>query len=690
MKKLLIVILSLAILSAAGAGIFYYVTASGPSIEDVLPEGAGFYAKFSNLRTTREKIVATKLWQNLRQVDYSLLFEGRLLSGEQKTVIELIQQKVFHPSTAVVLDKLFGREAALAVYEPDTDISSIAAAGPEDQPRLWGELLSNVFLVTRLDPDVQWMESVSGLLGLSAEGLNVEEISYEGETIRLVTIPDSILKIGFVRLKDLLIIGVGDKAARRSVDVYKKSEAALAADPNLRMAGERSTDPVDVIGYIHLEKLLSAAKKNIHQVFDRMGQEEAPSQETDSTRRKTGDVKKQWDRIFDQASGLTVLGFSGQWVDTVQIKFDLFLDKAKLDSERAALYTCASARNKTLGFTPKDILGYQWNNCSDFGYYWRQLKKESAQDQMEQAIGLSLEKDILPVLGDEIGGYLADIRVGAMFPYPQFLFFVEINDRDRAGEILTKLTEHALIVPQEEEYKNIVLHYVSLPFEIDIQPAYCLLDNYLLVGTNRQMLKNSIDAFLDPSLGLSHDETFQVMDLGAAGESRSIQFARVGQIMGKMEGVLEWSKTWINSQDVRREAFKSGSKKRLADVETDLNSHKMALEEKTARVKTLEEEIWDMESRGLDVTQQRGELKSLGDSIKELDGQIASAEEQKKELVEIIGGYDNRLDVTQRREHLIEGLIRPLLKSCAFIRSYGARTTLDHDVLTSLFFLKVE
>ncbi len=676
MKKLLIVILSLAILSAAGAGIFYYVTASGPSIEDVLPEDALFYVKFSNLRTTREKIVSTKLWQNLRQVDYSLLFEGR--------------PKIFHPSTAVILDQLFGREAALAVYEPDMDISSISAAGPEDQPRLWGEILSNVFLVTRLEPDVQWMESVSGLLGLSAEGLNVEEISYEGETIRLVTIPDSMLKIGFVRLKDLLIIGVTDKAARRSVDVYKKSEAALTADPKRRMAGERSTDPVDVIGYADLEKLLSAAEKNVHQVFDRMGQEEAPSQETDSSRLKADEVKKKWDGIFDQASGLTVLGFSGQWADAVQIKFDLFFDKAKLDSDQADLYTCAPAQNQTLGFIPKDVLGYQWNNCSDFGYYWRQLKKGSTQDQMEQAIGLNLEKDILPLLGDEIGGYLADLRVGAMFPYPQFLFFVEINDRDRAGEILTKLIEHTLIVPQEEEYKRIVLHYISLPFEIDIQPAYCLLDSYLLAATNRQMLKNSIDAFSDPSLTLSHDETFQTMDLGAAGESRSLQFAKAGQIMEKMEGVLEWSKTWIDAQDARKEAFKSGSQKRLADVETDLNDHRMALEEKTARVKTLEEEIWDMESRGLDVTQQRGEFKSLGDSIKELDGQIASTEEQKKELVEIIGGYDNHSDGTQRREHLIEGLIRPLLKSAAFIRSYGARTTLDRDVWTSTLFWDLE
>ncbi len=676
MKRLLIVILSLAILSAVGAGIFHYVTASGPSIEDVLPEGAVFYVKFLNLRITREKIVSTKLWQNLRQVDASLLFEGRL--------------KIFHPSTAAVLDKLFGREAALAVYEPDMDISSIAAASPEDQPRLWGELVSNVFLVTRLEPDVQWMESVSGLLGLSAEGLNVEDVRYEGETIRLVTIPDSTLKIGFVRLKDLLIIGVTDKAARRSVDVYHRSEAALAADPNLRMAGERSMDPVDVIGYVHLEELLSAAKKNIHQVFDRLKGQEALPQETDSSQPKTSEVQKKWDGIFGQASGLTVLGFSGQWADAVKIKFDLFLDKAKLDSEKAALYTCAPGQNKTLGFIPKDILGYQWNNCSDFEYYWKQIKKESAQDQMEQTIGLSLETDILPVLGDEIGGYLSDIRVGAMFPYPQLLFFVEVNDQDKAGEILTKLTEHALIVQQAEEYKSIVLHYISLPFEIDIQPAYCLLDSYLLAATNRQLLKDSIDAFSDPSLGLSHDETFQAVDLGTAGEIRSFQFARVGQIMGKMEGVLEWSKTWIDSQDARKEAFKSGSQKRLADVDNDLNSHKMTLEQKKARVKTLEEEIWDMESRGLDVTLQRGELKSLGDSLKELDEQIASAEEQKKELVKIISGYDNRLDGTQRREHLIEGMIRPLLKSAAFIRSYGTRTTLDHDVLTSLFFLKVE
>ena len=40
---------------------------------------------------------------------------------------------------------------------------------------------------------------------------------------------------------------------------------------------------------------------------------------------------------------------------------------------------------------------------------------------------MNIEEDVLPAFGDEMGGYLKDVRVGSLFPVPEFLFFIKIG-----------------------------------------------------------------------------------------------------------------------------------------------------------------------------------------------------------------------------------------------------------------------
>ena len=40
---------------------------------------------------------------------------------------------------------------------------------------------------------------------------------------------------------------------------------------------------------------------------------------------------------------------------------------------------------------------------------------------------LNIEQEILPVIGDEFGGFISDIQVEGMFPIPQIALFLKIK-----------------------------------------------------------------------------------------------------------------------------------------------------------------------------------------------------------------------------------------------------------------------
>ena len=105
------------------------------------------------------------------------------------------------------------------------------------------------------------------------------------------------------------------------------------------------------------------------------------------------------------------------------------------------MYSRAPRENRSIRFVPVDILAYQWNNTFSLKDYWEHIKQQTAgANQGQQGIssqqavavaegflGLSLERDILPALGDEIGGYLADVELGEPFPIPELVLFMKIE-----------------------------------------------------------------------------------------------------------------------------------------------------------------------------------------------------------------------------------------------------------------------
>jgi hypothetical protein len=696
MKRTIVIVLGAALLACIGAGVFFYVSKPRVSPETVLPEGALFYVQGSDLKSALAKITSTRFWEMMRVLDYDFMMKSTGVRPEQRRVIKAVQDQISNPSLGAMLEKFFGKEFVLAVYPAELDSARISLLNKGDIVAALEQFLSTIVLVTRVGADVQVMESLFDQLN----DLETETLKYEGHDVRLIVIPGAGIRVGFVRIKDFLIVGLGDRMLRRGIDVYRGKEKTLAQDAFFRRAKGRFVGSWELDGYMDLSKLLGFFKglvKNLREQVSAGG-----SAAGGMGHGKTRYILRQMDNLFDQADAMEIFGFGARSGVVSEFKFDLFFDKGKVSSDMAALLACPASEDKALSFVPQDMMGYQWSNCFDLEDLWKQFKKEIVQaqehgspvasqlEQIQQVIGVDIEKDIVPAFGGEIGGYLSDVQMGGMFPYPHMVFFIKVNDERKARDVVAKLQQQIPGVWQSETYKDVGLAHFSSPLIGDVQPGYCFLDGYLLIGLNAKLLKGSVDALHEASLSLASSRLFTEMDPVLGGRNRSVQFLKVDQLVRKSQDVMEWAQARRTSKDTQGQAFKLGGEKRLEDTRAAIARKSAELAELKSRQTALEDEAWNMNARGADDGRQQAQMSELKEKIASQEREIASDKEQEAELEKILKGYDRPSADQERKDEILKKAVYPLLKSLSSVKAMGIRTTLEDKVLEANILLKVE
>ena len=113
----------------------------------------------------------------------------------------------------------------------------------------------------------------------------------------------------------------------------------------------------------------------------------------------------------------------------------MLFDKTKMDLTLARSYSFKPQKNSTIDFVPKDIIAYQWSNCFDAGLSWDNFKQQLSKTPqrfpqgvspeeiiagIEQGLGINIEYDIIPALGNETGGFLSGINLQGPVPVPEY------------------------------------------------------------------------------------------------------------------------------------------------------------------------------------------------------------------------------------------------------------------------------
>ena len=692
MKKAVWIILGVIVILAAGAGVYFYkMSLVKVAIEEVLPQGALGYARLSDIEKRLNDFATTKLWKSISAIDVPMLMEKSGSTQQQieqsgYTGIKKIFTAFSEPNTNMLLMKLFGVEVAVAFYPSNVKL---------DKNTQWQEAASSVIFVTRLKTGAQILESLVSMSKQLGHDVQTTVEEYKNHKITRLEFSKEKMSIGYIREKDLLIFGLGPRSAQMAIEVISKEKLPLIEDQTFKSAQSHFLPAAQTVVYGNLEFLFSNLLKQLMTLASPVaagGKSEDPAK-----------VQKEIDEAMSKVAGFKAIGYSFSPAPLETHKFDVLFDKEKLDPSLKAMYSCPPQENKTTSFIPSDAMAYQWNNCLDFKSQWNEFKKElqknynddskgvSAQEtiaSIEKSLKLSIEKDILPAFGQEVGGYLADISLEGPFPMPKLVLFVQVADQSAAEKVISTLTTNPQIVMQKEDYKNVQIKYAALTLGAQIQPSYCFLDGYLLLATNREVIKATIDSLNKTVPALLSSEAFKNVNFGLSDKNNSILFVKLDSLFHRLHTIAQWGVTQVEARASRMQAFKQGMKDRLEYAKTDLAKEEADLKTLNLDLGGTKIQLKSLQAQSQDVMETLNKIDHLEKQIETKNDSIKRSQDNISELGETVQSLEEDKTNPELTKLYVEKIFIPILDALQSYQALGSRAVFNEGVLESTLFLK--
>jgi hypothetical protein len=308
---------------------------------------------------------------------------------------------------------------------------------------------------------------------------------------------------------------------------------------------------------------------------------------------------------------------------------------------------------------------------------------------LETKIGMSVDNELVPALGDEAAFIFKDINVEGLFPVPEFVVCLKVKDKATIEKALNSLLKGGELSYKSEGYKGIDLKYIALPFGSELQPSYCYVGDYLLVSLGRKSIKESIDTSKGASKSILDNEDFKAVNHGLTGECNSVYFLKPDVLAQRGKSLCEWLYGWMVIAEKQAEKFKETAKTRsealaaiVARDEANLEVSKMALV-------SVEKEIEDLKAKGADTSVKQAESDKIKDYIalrqKTLDGNKKNLEQSQAAANR---PPEKKMDLPLVKLYL-DDLVYPVLDGFQSLKAVGSKTTFGDGMSHSECFSKV-
>jgi len=629
MKKLIFILIVFVLVVVVASLLLFTKKGDGVPVENVVPSGPLAYFNVKDLGAKLDNLTAKEFFSKVSEIDIISVMKKNGASAKEVAQAEALIGQLSDQEVHGFIKRFFGQEVAVAVYPTkfkDLSLNSLY------------NIAANVIFVTRLSPEAEFMTFFVDTLGRFSKDFNSEVIKYQGEDIHIISTKDNMVKLGYVRIKDLFVFGFGDKPARRGLDTFLEQVPSLAMDKRYEKAVSLQLPEADSVQYVDLETVVSDMKKQVIE----LATQKLKSKE------ELALVEQNVEEGLRDVRGLRSMVVSTVCADPTRLKLGVTFDRSKMGSEIAKLYACPAQDNRSLSLVPGDILAYQWASCFDLDYYWKQSKKEMQQAAamapggkdprdliagFEEKLGISIEQDIIPTIGDEMGGYLQDINLNGMFPIPHLVLFLEVKDEKKADMIINSLIEKQPIFrPESDEHDGVGIQFFTIPLMADVQPAYAFVDGFLMITTSKPMIKEAIDVRQGAAPGLKDRAGVYDAETNMGRNVNSVLFVKFDQLMGKLRQLVAWADKWAQVQVSKQDAFIKGSEQRLADVRENIDQwHQeiVTLEEEVDSLKGAEEAegMSPFERLQLSVGRKEKFIAKMQEGIDELEKEKKSLEE---------------------------------------------------------------
>jgi len=572
MKKLLVILLLLAAICIGGFFGYQKLTERKiASLESIISDQALYYLYWGNPN------------KKIRDFQESGLFKEIVFSSAyQKFIKPLIEKQ--KKNIAVIAD-MFEEEAAFAMFSVSDNLAS-SEAGIND--------LGKSILLLRMSPKKhpRIKKAIADFYLFSSDSER-----YKGIKITTYDLPDVNGAISYTLLSDVVIFSNDPESIKKSIDLFKgQADNSLSNNDDFQKAAARIKRDSLIWGYQNNRKYYQEILRKYTQSSLQSKGLKGVSAVQSLTKMKPfmnlANVFKNtvFDVSYDQSkSGMVITSYYS-------------FDKERDEDGFLKIIVNKDKDENILSLIPKDIIGYYCGSQNFLGS-WSFVKKiitsfvemmkaeassdyrrgqladkidafnlDSALKSVESFLGINIETEIFPLIGDDSGAVLVDIRDVYMVnpwagreavAFPDFYFFFELKDSSKVSQAMNKAINGLVdnvnkVIQAQQEQAKLKMQSVpaqeegaGLPQEQGVNPGsetqprpteeekalkvkidsykgfeivnidvkdspvdflranYCVLDKYIVFSLSQDVTKKVIDVYKDKKNSFASNPDFE-------------------------------------------------------------------------------------------------------------------------------------------------------------------------------------
>lgn len=521
MKKVVGIILCLAVIG--GAGIYWFMErqAAGNQYARTLPQEVVGTVNLTNLAALTDGFAATALGRFLAKDTVHAIMKEMGAESKELAEYDRLYDSIAQVMTNPAFRAVFGDDATVALLPPDEKllterpipalrqslvvVARTSAAGALD---LFSRMLDSAS-VSR--------ETVDGL-ELTRVTLDRNQVIYgitEGKTVFLAYAPATIKRC------------LADAKEEHTLDKVAAFQEALAF---WQAAPQKNTYSRVYLSVPQVAGLLAGS--------------------TNPEMRQSGEMLRGVTTMYSLTFG-TDQGLESRARST--FRYDQLHEMVKSAVDAAA------GSNQSLHLLKEHTLAYNWASSLRPEMLLNALSANKGEVQevdraVRQYLGVSLD-ELGRAIGPQYGGVLEDIVRTALFPVPKMTLFVGIRDRSIAETMLAALrrtiAETGMTTEEQEQVGVHTIHSWPVLPDPAAQPAMVLTDSMLYLATSKQAIRELLeskaapDALAQPvaaSLGGELGERVAKANFGSFVLYPQRMSRQTGQAMDWLAGILATTK----------------------------------------------------------------------------------------------------------------------------------------------------
>lgn len=531
-----------------GVALALCITVLGPreahaqdGMAKLVPQDAVFFKTSVDVENMWDIIVKSNFWKSVTSLK---VWDDSGARAGLQSFAEQFKENVGVELTKENIMSLLGKEIAVGV-----------CVQPGDTPNIQG------YLMFRGNPKAKAEEVIGkldGILRKHAEQAGEEAFKdavYKGTKITTLKAEEMPVEIQYGFIDDIFALGIGTGSAElnKIVDLAGGTGESLASNANFQKivaASKMSNGKYAGTFYADLQK--------VGQIFAGMDESHFPAA-----------MQPIMMSLKQSLSMPMVVGGTG-YLDQGEVIRLVSMPVGEMTNKLMEMGLKASpAAGTNLKYIPADSVAYVgMNSMPDPQEMWplllEQWEEQGAMPamnmifgQIEGAFGIKIADDVIPWVGNEVAMLFSDIDTKPGFPYPKFAAMVKIKDMGKAKAFLTKIDAVVKELVEQTGFQfkpvayggqsfNSVAISMPMPMPISLTPAYGIVDDFMVIGSNDDLIKQMIDASKGQAKDIAANPAFKAMNIPA--QTTATFFGDWGKLMGSLKSVAAWVVQFTEAQ----------------------------------------------------------------------------------------------------------------------------------------------